>query len=117
MDLVLSAKLSRRICHNLPILIIIIFSAFTHLWNAAGFPDIFFDEGAYMHRAMHVLKGLGPEEGAFYDHPFFGQIFLAGVFTIIGYPHSLNPSGDVNSISMIYLIPRILMGILAIIDT
>ncbi len=117
MDLLLSAKLSPRIYQNLPILIILIISGFTHLWNAAGFPDIFFDEGAYMHRAMHVLKGLGPEEGAFYDHPFFGQIFLAGIFTMIGYPHSLNPSGDVSSISMIYLIPRILMGILAVIDT
>ena len=114
---VLSAKLSSSKYHYFLIIAILIISAFTHLWNASGFPDIFFDEGAYMDRAMHVLNGLGPEEGAFYDHPFFGQIFLAGVFTIIGYPHSLNSSGDVASISMLYLIPRILMGILAVVDT
>ena len=114
---VLSVKLSSSKYHYLIIITILIISAFTHLWNAAGFPDIFFDEGAYMHRAMHILKGLGPEEGALYDHPFFGQIFLAGVFTTIGYPHSLNSSGDVNSISLIYLIPRILMGVLAVVDT
>ncbi|MGI0074544.1 MAG: ArnT family glycosyltransferase [Nitrosotalea sp.] len=110
-------KLSSKNYHHIIIITILIISAFTHLWNAAGFPDIFFDEGAYMHRAMHVLAGLGPEEGAYYDHPFFGQIFLAGVFTAIGYPHSLNSTSDVNSISIIYLVPRILMGVLAVVDT
>ena len=113
----MSVKLSSRKYHYILITSILIISAFTHLWNVAGFPDIFFDEGAYMHRTMHVLNGLGPEEGTFYDHPFFGQIFLAGVLGSIGYPHSLNSSGDVNSISMIYLIPRIIMGVLAIVDT
>ena len=113
----MSLRLSSNNHHRILIISILVISAFTHLYNAAGFPDIFFDEGAYMHRAMHVLKGLGPEEGALYDHPFFGQIFLAGVFTAIGYPHSLNPSDKVDSISMLYLIPRILMGILALADT
>ncbi|MDE1764725.1 MAG: glycosyltransferase family 39 protein [Thaumarchaeota archaeon] len=102
---------------HLALVLILILSAFTHLWNAAGFPDIFFDEGVYMHRTMHILDGFGPEEGALYDHPFFGQIFLAGVFKVIGYPYILHSSGDENSISLLYLIPRILMGALAIIDT
>ena len=114
---VLSVKLSSSNYHYVFIIMILAISAFTHLWNASGFPDIFFDEGAYMHRAMHVLKGLGPEEGALYDHPFFGQIFLASIFTSIGYPHSLNLSDSANSVSTLYLIPRIIMGILAIIDT
>lgn len=96
---------------------ILVISAFTHLWNAAGFPDIFFDEAAYMHRTMHVLKGLGPEEGAFYDHPFFGQIFLAGVLGAVGYPQSLHTSSDPSSISLLYLVPRLVMGMLAILDT
>ena len=113
----MSVKLSSNNYHYFLIILILAISTFTHLWNAAGFPDIFFDEGAYMHRAMHVLKGLGPEEGAFYDHPFFGQIFLAGTLASVGYPHSLNSSGDVNSISMLYLIPRIIMGTLAVVDT
>lgn len=102
---------------HIALALILIISAFTHLWNVAGFPDIFFDEGVYMHRAMHILDGFGPEEGALYDHPFFGQIFLAGVLKVIGYPHILNPSGDENSISLLYLVPRVLMGILAVIDT
>ena len=93
-------------------------SAFTHLWNPIGFPDIFYDEGVYLRRALHVLDGLGPQEYAsYYDHPFFGQLFLASVFKIIEYPNSLNPSHDLNSIKNLYVVPRVIMGILAVIDT
>ncbi len=67
---------------------------------------------------MHVLEGLGPQESYFYDHPFFGQLFLAATLGIIGYPDSLNPSsGDAHSIEMLYTIPRTIIGILAVIDT
>lgn len=113
----LSLRLGSNNYHRVLIISILAISAFTHIWNAAGFPDIFFDEGAYMHRTMHVLKGLGPEEGSFYDHPFFGQIFLAGVLGSIGWPHSLNLSNGISSVSTVYLIPRILMGLLAVADT
>ncbi len=92
-------------------------SAFTHLWNPIGFPDIFYDEGVYMRRAMHVIDGLGPQEGFFHDHPFFGQLFIAGALAIVGYPDSLNISTDVGSMEMLYTVPRILMGILAVVDT
>jgi hypothetical protein len=34
-------------------------AAFTHLCNPVGFPDIFYDEGVYMYRAMHVMAGEG----------------------------------------------------------
>ena len=71
-----------------------------------------------MRRTMHVLEGLGPQESYFYDHPFFGQLFLAATLGIIGYPDSLNPnSGDTHSIEMLYTIPRTIIGILAVIDT
>jgi hypothetical protein len=71
-----------------------------------------------MRRAMHVLEGLGPQESYFYDHPFFGQFFLAATLGIIGYPDSVKPdSGDVHSIEMLYIAPRIIIGILAVIDT
>ena len=96
---------------------ILVLSSFTHLWNAAGFPDIFFDEGVYMRRAMHVLNGLGPQEAFFHDHPFFGQIFLAGTLAITGYPNSLHPTTDAQSIATLYLAPRIIMGILSVADT
>jgi len=97
-------------------------SAFTHFWSPIGFPTLYFDEGIYMRRAMHVLTGQGPqEESTFYDHPYFGQLFLAGVFRIIGYPHLLiTSSGGENLeriIEMLYFVPRVLMGILAVVDT
>jgi hypothetical protein len=99
------------------ILIPIALSAYTHLWNPYGFPNLFYDEGVYMRRAMHVMEGLGPQEAYYYDHPFFGQIFLAGALTIVGYPESVHPSADLHSIESLYLVPRALMGILAVIDT
>jgi hypothetical protein len=99
------------------VLIPLALSAYTHLWNPVGFPNLFYDEGVYMRRAMHVMEGLGPQEAYYYDHPFFGQIILGGMLTIIGYPESLNPSPDVHSIESLYQVPRIFMGILAIIDT
>jgi Dolichyl-phosphate-mannose-protein mannosyltransferase len=72
-----------------------------------------------MRRAIQTLEGLGfQESGALFDHPYFGQIFLAGVFKIIGYPDSLNPKpGDVQTVEMLYLVPRVLMGLLAVLDT
>jgi hypothetical protein len=83
-----------------------------------GFPDVFYDEGVYMRRAMHVLSGFGPQElfegvNPYYDHPYFGQLFLAGVFKVIGYPNFLlNPSSSdsniLHSIQTLYLVPRIL---------
>jgi hypothetical protein len=95
----------------------LILSAFTHLWNPVGFPDLFYDEGIYMYRTMHVLSGEGLQTGSFYDHPFFGQMFLAGVLSMIGFPNSLHPTPDTNSVKMFYLLPRVLMGIIAVIDT
>ena len=96
-----------------------ILSAFTHLWNPVGFPSMYGDEGHYTRRALHVLEGLGPQESTSrYDHPYFGQIFLASIFKLIGYPGLLDPKpGDVHSIEMLYMVPRVLMGILAVVDT
>ncbi len=70
-----------------------------------------------MRRAMHVLEGHGPQEGSFYDHPYFGQLFLAGLAALTGYPSSLNISPSVQSIDALYAVPRIWMGILAVVDT
>jgi hypothetical protein len=100
----------------------LVLSAFTHLWNPIGFPAIWVVEGQYLDRAMHLLHGLGlhgtdsisPHP---YDHPYFGQIFLAIVFKIIGYPQFMKPTTDLYSIEMLYLVPKIIMGSLAILDT
>lgn len=99
------------------IIIPLVLSAFTHLWNPVGFPDLFYDEGVYMRRAMHVADGLGPQEGTYYDHPYFGQLFLGGVLGIAGYPEALNPDESVESMQNLYLVPRLLMGMMSIVDT
>ena len=99
-------------------------SAFTHLWNPVGFPAIYIDESHYLRRALQVLEGQGPQESLEvydhpYDHPYFGQIYLAGLFALINYPESLNLSDveTIYSIQTLYFIPRLIMGILAVIDT
>ena len=102
----------------------LVLASFTHLWNPIGFPSIYVDEAHYMRRAMNVLHGLGPQESENifyhpYDHPYFGQIFLASILGIVGYPNSLNVSnhGDIHYFESLYMFPRILMGILAVVDT
>lgn len=93
-------------------------SSFTHLWNPVGFPEIFYDEGVYMQRTIHVINGDGPQVAKFYDHPFFGQVFLGSILYSVGYPDALNPNGtDPESLKSLYLIPRVLMGLLAVFDT
>jgi hypothetical protein len=76
------------------------------------------DEGIYIRRAMHVLSGLGPQESLLYDHPYFSQIFMAGVFYIINYPNILNPTFDsAESIKLIFFVPRMIMSMIALVDT
>ncbi len=97
--------------------IILTLSGFTHIWNTVGFPDVFYDEGVYMERAMHVLNGLGLQDRYFHDHPYFGQIFLASIFGLIGFPNSWHTSTDPNFIASLYFVPRLVMGLLAVLDT
>ena len=53
-----------------------------------------------------------------YDYPYFGWLFLGSIFRIINYPDSTNPTpGNVNSIELIWLFPRVTMGLLAVVDT
>jgi hypothetical protein len=106
----------------------ILLSGLTHIWNPAGFPAFHPDEGVYLRRSLHVLNGLGPQDAnsrfdhsqdstSSYDHPYFGQLFLAGIFYIIGYPDTFKPSADLSSIERLFSIPRIIMGILSMADT
>jgi glucose/arabinose dehydrogenase len=101
------------------ILIPLALSSFTHLWNPIGFPTFFIEESGYlMPRAMNFLETGNPKDDfPVYDYPYFGWIFLAGALAIFGYPDSLNPSSDIDSIQMLHLYPRILMGMLAVVDT
>jgi len=97
----------------------LVLSAFTHIWNPVGSPSIHDDEGHYIRRAIHVSEGLGAQEkGRGYDHPYFGWLFLGNIFSIVGYPDSLSPKlGDVSSIEALWSVPRILVGLLAVVDT
>jgi hypothetical protein len=120
----MSYKVLGRFRPTLFLALPLILSAYTHLWNPVGFPAIWVVEGQYMQRAMQVLEGEGLHEprsifAHFYDHPFFGQLFLAGMLSAVDYPqiHSSDVSVSVSSIETLYLAPRLLMGVLAVIDT
>ena len=113
----------RRLKYLVLIIIPLALSCYTHLWNLLGFPSIHIDEAHYMRRTMSVLQGYGPQEGGpqayprLYDHPYFGQLFMSGFLSLVGYPDSLNPGTDENSIKTLHLAPRLLIGLVAIFDT
>ena len=96
---------------------VLILAGFTHLWNPIGFPHPNVDEGIYLGRAVNFLNTLEVADNSIgYDHPYFGQIFLAAFLGITGYQDFFSSPGHLNY-EMIFLIPRIFMGILAIADT
>ena len=117
------------------IILSLVLSAITHLLNPVGFPDLFYDEGVYIGKALHFLHSHNPQEGYFHGHPVFGQIFLGMLFKFSGYTdtthihHSKidnnkyningnnNLDDSVESIKRLYLLPRIWMGILSVLDT
>ena len=98
------------------VLIPLVLSAYTHLWNPTGYPSIHVDEGHYLRKAISTETGQGLQPQDRYRAPYFGQIFLAGIFSIIGYPN-LDTLGDKNPVEHLYLVPRVIMGILAVFDT
>ncbi|HET9010038.1 MAG TPA: glycosyltransferase family 39 protein [Nitrosarchaeum sp.] len=98
------------------LLIPLLLSGFIHLWNPVGYPDVFFDEGIYMRRAVNLLETGNPQEGNVYDHPYFGQIAIASVLAITNYS-DIKPDTNPESLQSLYWIPRIFMGVLAVLDT
>jgi len=105
---------------NILLLIALTVSVFTALWNSSGYPKISYDEGTYVGRAMHFIVTHTPQEDTFYDHPYFGQLFLAGLLSSVGYPESLHPSPEgnvVDSVEKLWHFPRLIIGILGVLDT
>lgn len=109
------------------ILVPIVLSAIVHLWNPSGFPALHPDESDYIRKAMHVVAGLGPQEGTSdpiainnqpYTHPHFGQLFLAAVLGV-GFSGSnlLATSNLAHTVEFLYTLPRVVMGLLAVLDT
>ena len=72
---------------------------------------------------MLVIDGMGPQESASsgyprtYDHPYFGQLLLGGILKLIGYPNLYYSEISVHSIEILHLIPRLVVGILSVLDT
>ncbi len=51
-------------------------------------------------------------------YPYFGQLFLAGIYFLTGFPGTTHlKATELSLLSLLYEIPRILMGVLAVIDT
>ena len=98
------------------ILIPLVLSTYTHLWNPTGFPSLHTDEGHYLRKSISTETGQGLQPQDRYRAPYFGQMFLAGIFSIINYPR-VEVIGNSNPVEQLYLIPRVIMGILAVADT
>ncbi len=100
-------------------LLILALTSFTHLWNPIGFPAVHIDEGIYMFRAMHLLNNGNLDwDAQMYDHPYFGPIFLGTVLFAINFPGIVNTDIIQNGeFGLTYMIPRILIGVLAVLDT
>ena len=93
-------------------------TCYTHLWNVTGFPFIDVDEGHYLRKAISTLEGEGFQPQNRYLSPYFGQMFLAGIFKTIGFPNFIvnDSSQSPATIEGLFLVPRILVGSLAIVD-
>ena len=103
------------------ILIPLILTSFTHLWNVTGFPIFHTDEGHYMRRILAVSNGIGVQEKSgfytnAYDHPFFGQLLVGSLMWLSGYP-TFAMEHTTSSIELAMAFPRIIIGMFAIIDT
>jgi hypothetical protein len=95
----------------------LVLSSFTHFWNLTGFPAIYIDEDIYIRKALRALEGLPLERDM--TNPLYGWLFLSVGLGGMGYPNSLQPSsdGNIHSIEMLYLVPRLLVGIFGVLDT
>ena len=121
--------------------VIIALSAYTHMWNPAGFPALYHDESIYVKRGVGVLghevlygsynhpflgqvvrssddTGCTASPTCRYDHPFLGQVVIAGFLHVTGYPNLFDkPQTDPSYLEAFYAYPRAFMGLLAVLDT
>jgi hypothetical protein len=99
----------------------LLLSGFTHIWNPLGFPTFHNDEGGYIARAIHISGGLGVQESSFYDHPYFGPLLVSSVYSLLDLPNLMNSMFNMplteDHIKVLYSVPRIFMGVLAVLDT
>lgn len=118
MTIQLSLKQSTKLWATVILAVPLLLSAYTHLWNPAGFPSQHVDEGHYLRKAVSTAEGEGLQPQNRYLAPYFAQMFLAGIFKIIDYPAFLIKEGiGSTSVEEIFMVPRLIMGFLAIADT
>jgi hypothetical protein len=53
------------------IILSLVLASITHLLNPVGFPDLFYDEGVYIGKALHFLQSDNPQEGYFHGHDVY----------------------------------------------
>jgi len=102
---------------SLIILIPLLLSSVTHLWNLTGFPPVYMDEDIYIRKALKAIQGITLEDDR--SNPVYGWLILSLALGTVGFPNSLHqsPDGGVHSVEMLYLVPRAFIGILGILDT
>ncbi len=96
------------------IFVVIIFNA---TFNLSTFPAYYWDQGAYIDRAIVFLDNFHVYENPYYiDHPPLGWIILAGFFWPIDFPDSLvnfsesSTQNDIESqLLFLTLIPRLVI--------
>ena len=91
---------------------ILALSGYAHAWNSDGFPWLHGDESIYILRAERVLES--EISYGYYDHPYMGQIALAGLLAASS--HSPADSGP-GALASHFERPRAIMGVLAVLDT
>src|ERR1041384_8712016 len=109
MRLQLQLKEGTKLRSLIFILIPLVLSTYTHLWNPTGFPSLHTDEGHYLRKSISTETGQGLQPQDRYRAPYFGQIFLAGIFSIINYP-SVEVIGNSNPVEQQKQIPPVIFG-------
>ena len=112
-------KLERINRSKLFLAVALLVSVFTSFYNILEFPSLTYDEGSYLGKAMYFLTTHNPQERSNYFNPYFGQIFLGGILWLAGYSDSsqiLANSNLVASVESLWFVPRLLTGIMSIID-
>lgn len=97
------------------LVLILVLSVSLRLYNVEKFPDMFYDEGVYLDRAVFFLQ-TGILQQWFYDHPFLGWLLLSPFVGAAGYGQSMLTLTR-EQVAYMYSLPHLVMGLVAVIDT
>jgi 4-amino-4-deoxy-L-arabinose transferase-like glycosyltransferase len=97
------------------LIVILAVSCFLRFYNLAGFPDLFYDEGVYLSRALLFMR-TGIAQHWFYDHPFLTWVVLGALMKLVGIG-SVAGSASQAAIVNLISIPRAFYGFLGVLET